>query len=384
MTTRREQGSGSLQERPKDSGKWRLRFDLGLDPVTGKRRWKSVTFNAKGVTAARKIAAKIVAEVEITEPGTGATCRVMFEAWMKFLEDRGRAVTTLHGYRGLLDRRILQAFGEVPIDKLGPHHLDKLYSEMLKDGLSPSTAKAAHRIISASFNQAVKWGWVEKNPALRATVPEQVPPKLIVPSPEETRKFIAACLEESPTLGAFVYLAAVTGCRRGEIAALRWTDVNGGVLNVTKSRYNTSAESGEKSTKSGRERFLSLDARTIQWLENWRVVCEQEATEGRTKLLSEAFIISSWPDGSKPVKLDSISSAVRRVAKRTGLQHIHLHSMRHFVATEMMGNGFSAVDTAERLGHSDPAVTMRIYTQARTGRQQEAASLIEGILSDDQ
>lgn len=381
MAQRQAKGSGNLTERPSGSGHWRLMFDAGVDPVTGKRRRMSVTFDAKGATAARKRANQLIVELQDQHTSTTSTCEFLFNEWMQFSRDRGRAATTLYGYQKVLGRHILPAIGELPMADLGPHHLDNLYSAMSAQGLSPTTVRQAHKIISAAFNQAVKWGWVEKNPALRATPPEMYAKRLVVPTPDEARLFIAAAIEESPILGAVVYLAAQTGARRGEIVALRWSDLQGNELSITKSVFDVGAESGVKGTKSGRERILQLDDRELDWLANWRSHCEADAAQFGVTLVDNAYLIPGRPDGSTFMRPDHISTLVRKVAKRTGLKHIHLHSMRHFVATEMMAFGFSPVDTAERLGHSDPGVTMRIYTQARVGRQKEAASLISSILN---
>ena len=373
-------GTGNLEERPPGSGSWRLRFSGGLDPVTRKRKQISVTFEAKNVTIARKMANQLMAEMQDQQTTTSSTCQYLFDQWLTFSKDRGRAATTLYGYRKVLKKYILPAIGEISMSDLGPHHLDRLYSFMSNQGLSPVSVRQAHKIISAAFNQAIKWGWVEKNPALRATPPSTQLKKLTVPSIDETRTFIAAAIEESPILGAVVYLAAQTGARRGEILALQWSDVQGQTLVISKSVYDVGTEAGIKSTKTGRERIMQLDQRQLDWLQNWRRTCAEDAAQFGAVLTDDAFIIPGRPDGSVFVRPDHISTLVRKVAKKTGLEHIHLHSMRHFMATEMMANNFSPVETAERLGHSDPGVTMRIYTQARISRQQEAASFISGIL----
>jgi integrase len=381
MSAKRTHGTGSLVERPKGSGKWHLRYLAGKDPVSGEWIRKSVTFNATSRRAAEKIAHEYTSKVEQQQVVSSvSTVDVMFNRWFQFLEDRGRAVTTLTGYRKNYRLYIQPALGEVPMDQVGPHHLDSLYSGMLKQGLSPASIRGVHRNISTAYNQAVKWGWVDRNPAERATPPQMMQPKMEVPTPAEARAFLAAAIEESPNVGAFVYLAAVTGCRRGEIAALKWTDVQDSTLAVTKSIYDVAGAIGVKSTKSGRERYLALDQRALAWLDGWKGTCEAAAEALGVALLNDGYIIPGWPDGSRPIRLDSISSAVRRVAKRTGLEHIHLHSLRHFVATEMIDRGFSAVDTAEQLGHADPSVTLRVYASARLGRKQEAASLIASLI----
>jgi integrase len=87
---------------------------------------------------------------------------------------------------------------------------------------SPSTVRRYYAILSAALNQAVKWQWLVSNPARLATLPYPRHPEPNAPSPEQVRALVAACTSASETLGTFVLVAAVTGCRRGELAALQW------------------------------------------------------------------------------------------------------------------------------------------------------------------
>lgn len=382
MTTRRSYGTGSLVERPAGSGKWSYRYVEGLDPATGKIRRRTVTIRAKSKTAAQTQARKILADADANAAATGtsATVEQLLAEWMHFQSTRGRSPTTLMGYHSLIDHHIKPALGSIKIGDLTAHHLDSLYSKCTQEGRSPRTVMNIHRVISASFNQGVRWGWLEKNPALRATLPAVGPIKIESPSPEQARQLIAACQERSDVLGAFVFLAAVTGCRRGEVAALRWSSFHNGVLVIGQSAYSVKGDAGIKSTKSGRERIVHLDPVVQTWLAYWRARCENQAKEWEVDLDIDAFIISSRPDGSRFVNLDLMSREVRKVANHLGMKSIHLHSLRHFAATELLAAGISARDAAEMLGHADPSLTLRIYAHATADRQKAAARVLAGIV----
>jgi integrase len=235
-------------------------------------------------------------------------------------------------------------------------------------------------VISAALNQATRWGWLEKNPALRATLPEAKPLKINSPSPEEARQLISTCHAKSELLGAFVFIAAVTGCRRGEVAALRWRSLQKDLLIIDQSAYAVKGEIGTKSTKSGRERVVHLDQTVQDWFAYWRNRCEENAENWDVELNSDSFVLSPVPDGSLFVSLDSISRNVRKVANQLGMKSIHLHSLRHFAATELLAGGISPHDAAEMLGHADPALTLRVYAHASTERQKVAAGILAGAL----
>ena len=299
---------------------------------------------------------------------------------MRFQLSRGRSPTTLNGYQSLIDQHISPAIGLVKISELTAHHLDTLYGKCTQEGKSPRTVRNIHRVVSAAMNQAVKWGWLESNPAFRATLPKALPLKIDAPSPEQTRQLITACQERSDVLGAFVFLAAVTGCRRGEIAALRWSSLQNGLFIVSESAYSVKDDTGIKATKSGRERAVHLDQVVLDWLARWRTRSEENAKEWGVELAPNAFILSSLPDGSRFVNLDTMSREVGKVAKQLGMGTIHLHSLRHFAATELLAAGISPRDAAEMLGHADPSLTLRVYAHATTERQRDAAGVLARVV----
>ena len=225
MAARRTYGTGSIVERPAGSGKWMFRFNEGVDPVTGKILRRSVTIEAKSNTAAQSVARKMLAELDTKTVETTRTVNFLLSEWMRFQLNRGRSPTTLNGYQSLIDQHISPTIGFLKINDLSAHHLDFLYGKCTQQGRSPRTVRNIHRVVSAAMNQAVKWGWLESNPAFRATLPRVDPLKINAPSPEQIRLLITACLERNDVLGAFVFLAAGTGCRREEIAALRWSSL---------------------------------------------------------------------------------------------------------------------------------------------------------------
>lgn len=382
MATRRSYGTGSLVERPEGSGRWMFRYVAGVDPLTGKPRRMSRTIVAKNKTAAQAQARRILADVTTESLGTSAPMRQLLAEWMKFQSGRGRSPTTLAGYQSLIDLHVNPAIGDTTIGNLTTHQLDNLYSRCTRSGLSPRTVRNVHSVISAALNQAVRWSWVERNPALQATLPQARPLKIVAPTAEQARQLIAACQEMDEVLGAFVFLSAGTGCRRGEVAALRWSSVQNGLLLIDHSAYSIKGSTGLKSTKSGRERVVHLDPAVQQWLANWRRRCDVRASEWAVTLSTESFILSSRPDGSSIVSLDLISREVSKVAKGLGMGGIHLHSLRHFAATEMLAAGVSPRDTAEMLGHADPSLTLRVYAHSTAERQKAAAGVLAGIMLD--
>jgi integrase len=348
----------------------------GNDPVTGKLRRKTWTFQAHGRRAAERQAARFIDSYEQDGiVGTRATVEQLLEEFMRFSVSRGRSPTTLAEYRRIVDVVLIPAIGRYPLEELTPHHLDTFYANAMRGpkAVSASSVRRYHSLISAALSQSVKWGWIDRNPAARATPPSAPIERVEVPSAEQVQILIEACQASSEHLGMFALLAAVTGCRRGELAALRWEDINGDLITIRASAFSIGGEHGIKATKTGRERAIVAGPEMLAVLADWRRRQESIADEWGVRLDKSSFVLSPRPDGGLPANVHTISSAIRKVADSAGLPGIHLHSLRHFAATELLGTGVSARDAADRLGHADPAMTLRVYAHATPERQRRAA-----------
>jgi integrase len=356
-----------------------------VDPATGKRRRKVWVFKASGRKVAERHAAELISKFGINQPlGSKMTVAALLEEFMKFSEARDRSPKTLHEYRRTIDNFLVPAIGSIRIDQLTPHDLDSMYAaaQTKARSLSPATVRRYHAVIAAALNQAVKWEWLVVSPASKVTLPALKVTQPETPSPEEVRKLIDACYAQSELLGVYAVLAAVTAARRGELAALRWSDVVGSQITIHSSIYSAGNDTGLKSTKSGRERVISAGPQIVELLNGWRQSCERRAEEFQVILEENGFVFSQRPDGHSPVNVDTITSQFRRAADSLDppLKHVHLHSLRHFAATELLAAGVNPRDAANRLGHADPSLTLRVYAHASDERQREAAQHAESAL----
>jgi integrase len=96
-------------------------------------------------------------------------------------------------------------------------------------------------------------------------------------------------------------LAVLTGGRRGELCGLRWIDVEGDSIRFRRSLYRAGEERGEKYTKTGREPRNSVAGAGMAILRDWQTRCEAAAETAEVELVDDALIVSTFPDGSRPV-----------------------------------------------------------------------------------
>jgi integrase len=316
--------------------------------------------------------------------GPDVTFAQLFEEFLAFSAARGRSPTTLYSYRTAINGFWLPEIGAMSLGELTSHRLDSLYASMLTRTApaAPSTVRRYHAILSAAMNQAVKWQWISTNPARLATLPGADRSDPAAPTSDQVRELIAASTSESDVLGMFVLVAAVSGCRRGELAALRWSDYADQVLHVRGSAYAMGRTKGIKTTKTRRQRRVAVQGGLAEALDGWRARCHAAASHAGLPFGDDCFIFSARPDGLEPVNINTVTSSFRRVATRLGMPSVHLHSLRHFAATELISGGVDPRTAASRLGHSNPSMTLNVYAHATSESELRAAEIGSRVLEE--
>jgi integrase len=154
----------------------------------------------------------------------------------------------------------------VQLSKLTARHLDQAYGKWWREGLAASTARAHHMIISSALAHAYKWGMVPRSVAPLASLPATEPREPTLPTLEGIAELVEHTCRPDPVLSAAIMLAALTGCRRGELCGLKWGDVDRERMVLNIRRAAKRADGGEKligPTKTHAARRLSIDKLTL-------------------------------------------------------------------------------------------------------------------------
>lgn len=379
----------------KPSGRWRLRVYVGRT-ADGKvlHRSRNVRGNKASAEAALR---RFMAEVGRGSARPGATVGLLVKEWWE-LAERRRAQSTLIGYRRKLDHDILPAFGRLPLDKLTPALLDRQYRQWESEGLAPATVRQLHAILSAAFAQGVKWGWLEANPTKRATPPSVYRTRRSAITVPELQALIRQAERSDGSGGVVataVALGALTGARRGELCALRWSDWDGGEQ-LRIARALTVLKGGdwvEGPTKTHQERTVTLDVVASAVLARRRNLQDMLAAAEHVEPDADPFTLSRSFDGAEPCRPDGLSHnfgdlveqlwprQVGEDGKPVGDPRWHFHDLRHFVATISLAGGASARTVADRLGHADPSMTLRVYAHAVDQASRDLAELLGAAVS---
>lgn len=373
---------GTKEER--SPGVWRLRVFIGRDPVTGNPKQVTRTFRGTKKQADTALA-QFVSEVTNGTVAVAASAPLgeFLDRWIEHIRPN-RSPTTIKGYRHKIER-IKAQLGGVRLDRLTAQHLDRTYRVWLDEGLHPSSVHHLHRVLSAALHQAVKWGLLSTAPTARATPPPRHHTRAEIPSPEVVQRLIHKAEERGqPVLAAIVAVAATTGLRRGELAGVRWSDIDldAGRLHVRQSVKND-IDGGwvVGPTKTHQVRRIALDEYTLSVLRAHRAKVQRWSSDAGVDVPGDGYALTLDPAGREPIKPDGLSHSFAALCQAAGVGGVSLHTLRHFSAGMLIASGRDVRTIAGRLGHSDAATTLRVYAHMVDGRDQDAADYLGSLLA---
>jgi integrase len=306
------------------------------------------------------------------------TVEQTIDDYLAHCELEGRSPTTMREYKRIKDQVLVPQLGNIQADKLTAKQLNTLYAALQAKGNKATTIRRVHALISAALTYATKQEVMEQNVARLASPPRLQATQIDAPTPDEVKRILKAAEQDDPMLATVLLLAALTGARRGELCALRWSDVDWSAetLTVARSVYET-AEGGwdEKDTKSHQVRKVGLDPIAVEALRRHREEVDRRALGLELEIPDNAFMFSISPAGSEPIRPDWLTKHAARAAEAAGVD-THLHALRHFSATQGIAAGFDPVTVGQRLGHRDPSVTLRVYSHAIEQRDWDLAAAL--------
>ncbi|MBI4303956.1 MAG: site-specific integrase [Chloroflexi bacterium] len=362
-------------------GSYSIVLDLGTDPATGKRRqqWISVKGTKK---AAEKRLAELLHQLDtgtFTRPGK-TTLADYLEQWLKDYCWPNLAPRTAEGYEYIARCHLVPSLGQIPLTQLKPEHLQHVYASKLSAGLSHRTVRYIHVTLHKALQGAVRLGILARNPADAVMPPRAQRREMHTMSESDIHIFLE--FARSTSHYALFYTALFTGMRRSELLALRWSDVDLILCQLSVTRALHHLQDGglifrQPKTSKGR-RLISLTPSTALLLREHRE--RQEKMRSALGLtVTDDNLVFCRPDG-KPLLPNSISHAWTKLASRTGLKGVRLHDARHSHASLMLKQGVHPKIVQERLGHASIQITLDTYSHVAPGLQQAAANRFDDIV----
>ncbi|ANY06754.1 site-specific integrase [Pseudonocardia sp. HH130630-07] len=404
----------------------------GRDPVSGRKIYLRGSRPSR--TEAEQLLKKFVGQVAAQRHATTrASLRTTIEAWLGTheLEESTRAT-----YVGYAAKHIYPVVGDHPLGKITTHGLERFYAELRRCGarcdgrpyvehridgphecrevrhkrppgrppasgypehdcaergcavsecrehvcrpLAAATVRKIHFIIRAALTAAERWEWISSNLAELARIPRAPVPDPDPPTSAEAAVLVAAAREEGADWGVLVWVVMVTGLRRAELLALRWSDVDldSSVLYVRRNHVRVVGKSIEKDTKTHRARRLAVDSETVELLREHWARYEERCRQVGVKPTSAAYLFSYSPTNEKPCDPSGVTHRYGRMCERVGIDS-HLHALRHYSATELLTAGVDLRTVAGRLGHGGGgATTLRVYAAWVANEDRRAAEIV--------
>jgi integrase len=370
---------GSIRKRGTSS--WELKFDLGRDHETGRRKVQYVSFKGTKRGAQLKLASLIAAVgsgdfVEPSKVTVAAYVEQRIAAWAA----AGRiSQLTTEIYRRLLKDYIRPHLGATPIQKLTPADIEA-WHHVLRAKISARTVGAAHRVLSHACKDGVRHGLLSKNPVALESPPKVTASEVQVVPRERIGELVEKLRGRDLYAPAIVALFA--GLRRGELLALTWVDIDldRGAIRVTKALEETSAGIRIKKPKSAAgERSVSLPQIVSDALrEHRRHQLEFRMALGAGRMPDDALVFPTF-DG-KPQSPRNFSKRWAWFAASIGHADLTFHALRHTHASSLLAAGLDVVTVAKRLGHR-PDVCLRVYAHTIEQTDRAAAAAIDAALA---
>ena len=313
-------------------GKWRLRVGAGKDPVSGRYLVRSERFNGSAAQAEKRLRA-LVNEVEKAKdigPSTMTTVTDLFDAWWPVAKANLFPVHRQDSDRPHRDHHQAEA-RLVPLAKLNAALLDRFYGELLARGsakggpLAPASVRRVHNVVASALGRAVKWGWLPRSPASAATPPALPVRRVVPPDPDQVRDIIEESKAFNPIIPVFLRVAAVTGARRSEVVALRWSDVNFDKAKLTIAHgvvVDVERKLVLKDTKTHAVRTISLGADMLAMLVDLRAAQAKTAADLGMSLVRDPFLFSFAADASEPWNPEYVTRAVSRIKDSLGYDKV--------------------------------------------------------------
>lgn len=395
--------NGSIIKRDGKRGvAWLLKYDGPRDPATGKRRqlYKTVKGTRKDAEVElRRLLGSIDGGTHI-DPHK-ITVAEWIETWLRDHAAGRVSEKTIERYGELLRLHVAPVIGGAQLLRLSAPTVQAMYTTLRagvdaatggKRALAEQTILHVHRVLSQALATAVRQRLVPRNPIDDVAAPR--PRAGAVDGEKEIRALEREELDrllrgfKGRTLFPIVAVAAATGMRRGEVLALRWSevDLDGLTIKVERSLEDTKAKGVRvKAPKTrGSRRTIGIDPGLAALLKvEQKRQAELAISLGLRKEDREGALVfpSSPLAPATPRRPRAVTKEFACQVAALGFKHVRLHDLRHTHATLLLLAGVPINAVAERLGHSSPVVTLTVYGHVLRRAEDKAVAVSGSLLA---
>lgn len=424
---RRGRGEGSIVKR--SDGRWMARVDLGWR--NGKRHYKAIYGRtrrqaANGLRDALKAAQDGCLVVDERQ-----TVEQFLTRWLQDVALSRVRPRTYASYEATISRHIRPYLGKERLVQLTPQQIQSWLSVLERAGVTATSRRYARVVLRNALNTALRWRLLSRNPATLVDVPRATSREIQPLDGDQARQLLTAA--KGSELEAFVALGLSCGLRRGEILALKWTDVDleAATVHVKGAIQRFGGDpAARRPLLSERKRLKkalvdaqaggsSVEAQTqiLQQLRKLREaltavktslqVVEPKSTRSHRKIALPNVAVtalrahrvrqlerrlaagSAWTEQGfvfttgigTPIEPRRVTRDFKVLLKGAGLPAIRLHDLRHSCATLLLAEGVNPRVVMETLGHSQISLTLNTYSHVLPAVRRDAAQRMDAVLA---
>ena len=372
--------------------KFKITISNGYRP-NGKKICKAKTITVPDSVKLRGIPQYVAHEAEelerLVKSGFAEDRDTTFETYAsRWLERQVKyAPGTLASYRRMLER-VYPYIGAIKLGELRPMALENLLIELRKrthqgKPIQEATVQKYLTVVSAVLSDAKRNEIIQRNPARMIDLPDTEHRQQFIPTDEQAQELILVLLDEPHHYKLFYVLAMYTGCRRGELCALRWKDFvlvekYRSVLTVSRSRTVVAGRGVvEGPTKNGRSRSIALSEDITSLVQGF-CYYQREIAERQGRELSPYLFVN---EKGQPIHPDTFTKHLRQIFEENDFPDtFHLHTLRHYFVSTMLHEGVDKQTVAELAGHGDTSFLERTYCHPQMALKEQAAEKMEQLL----
>lgn len=426
----------SIRER---NGSYQISVYVGED-LQGKKIFERTTFRPTQRTPkkirdevndfAREFEKRVKEGKYLT--GDKLTFSRFVDIWKEEWAVKNLTTVGLEDYIRLLEGRILEKLGNMKLSKITALHIQSVYDELEKGGLAPNTIRKTNSAVNSVFKYAYRMGTIKENPCSRIELPKRKKntdihyftvsqAKAFLKSLESDRIFTYSSSERSlkSTRTKFEVkeytahrtvnlqfqvlfsLAIYGGFRRGELVALKWSDIDfeKRTVSINKAFAKTKAN-GQilkcPKTVSG-IRSVVLPSNCFSLLEKWKIEQKKLSLALGTKWEGERYnnyddnFVFIQVESGRPMNLDTPYHKFKEVIEyynshcereEDKLPNIRFHDLRHTSASLLISENVDIVTVSRRLGHAQVSTTLDVYAHAMEKKDETASNTLERLFRE--
>ena len=372
--------TGHIRKKENKNGKvsYQLVVECDRDPLTGKRerKYKTVTGTKKQAETELRNMINTLASGNIATPST-----IKLTAWMgtwlnTYLPNIEQ--TTRDDYASKIDLYIKPVLGHLPLSVIKNNDIQIWVNNLRDSGKSPKTVRNIYNILRPALQKALVLRMIPHNPCVGTVLPKLQKYQAQVYNVAMIQQALATADNLSTYM--MILLGASVGLRRGEMAALLWSDVDliNNTISITQNRVHTKDGVIQKSPKTqAGNRTITIGQNIASALRDAKEIYD-DAVLNIPGFKDLGYVL--FKQNGEPFHPDSLTQKWERFLAKYHLPHIRLHDLRHSNATAMIAAGINAKVVQHRLGHANVSITLNTYTHVLPEMDQEAADKLNQAL----